>query len=193
MARAHTTTPRPEKAEEIAELRTALEKAQAVILTDFRGLTVAEINTLRAKLRDAGADYRVVKNRLMVIAGKAAGLPDLGAMLEGPTGAAFAASDAVAAAKAVQDFIRATRKLSVKGSVVSGVVYNEAQTKALSELPSRQQLLAKAVGSIAAPLSGLVGVLSALPRNLVYALDQIRQRQEAALVATTASVATTGS
>jgi large subunit ribosomal protein L10 len=180
MARTHTTTPRPEKAEEIADLRATLEKSHAVILTDFRGLTVAEINTLRAKLREAGAEYRVVKNRLMVIAGKSAGLPNLGAMLEGPTGAAFATGDPVTAAKAVQDFIRATRKLSVKGSVVSGVVYDEAKTKVLSELPSRKELLAKAVGSIASPLSGLVGVLSALPRNLVYALDQIRQKQEAA-------------
>jgi large subunit ribosomal protein L10 len=180
MARAHTSTPRPEKSEEVAELRATLEKSAAVILTDFRGLTVAEINTLRAKLRETGAEYRVVKNRLMVIAGKSVGLPNLGAMLEGPTGAAFALRDPVSAAKAIQDFIRATRKLSVKGSVVSGVVYNEAQTKTLSELPSRQELLAKAVGSIAAPLSGLAGVLSGLPRKLVYALDQIRQKQEAA-------------
>jgi large subunit ribosomal protein L10 len=180
MARAHTATPRPGKAEGVTELRAAIEGSQAIILTDFRGLTVAEITSLRAKLRDAGAQYRVVKNRLMVIAGKAAGLPDLGAMLEGPTGAVFATADAVTAAKAVQDFIRATRKLAVKGSVVSGAVYNETQTKALSELPTRPELLAKAVGSIAAPLSGLAGVLSALPRNLVYALDQMRQKQEAA-------------
>lgn len=172
--------PRPEKVSEVAELEARLNKAQAVILTDFRGLTVAEITALRGKLREVGAEYRVVKNRLMGIAGKAAGLPDLGGMLEGPTAAAFATGDPVAAAKAIQEFIRQTRKLSVKGSIVSGQVYNEARTRTLAELPGRQELLARAVGSIAAPLAGLAGVLSALPRNLVYALDQIRQKQSAA-------------
>ena len=172
--------PRPEKVDEVERLQKRLRAAAAVILTDFRGLTVGEITALRGKLREAGAEYRVVKNRLLAIAGKASGIDGLEAYLAGPTAAAFAATDPVAAAKAIQEFIRQTRKLVVKGSVVEGRVFNESQTKALAELPGRRELIARVVGGIASPLAGLQGVLSGLPRKLVYALDQIRQQRPAA-------------
>jgi len=133
--------PRPEKVTEVELLETRLRRAAGVILTDFRGLTVAEISTLRGKLRDAGAEYRVVKNRLFGIATKALGIEGLGPYLEGPTAAAFASRDPVAAAKVIQEFIRQTRKLVVKGSVVAGRVYDEAQTKTLAELPGRHGLV----------------------------------------------------
>lgn len=169
--------PREEKVNEVERLQERLRSAAAVILTDFRGLTVGEITTLRGKLRAAGADYRVVKNRLLAIAGKGSGIEGLDAYLTGPTAAAFAAADPVAAAKAIQEFIRQTRKLVIKASVVDGRVYNEVQTKALADLPGRTQLLARLVGGVAAPLAGLQGVLSGLPRKLVYALDQVRQQR----------------
>jgi large subunit ribosomal protein L10 len=172
--------PRPEKTAEVEGLQQRLRRANAVILTDFRGLTVSEITQLRGRLRDAGAEYRVVKNRLLGIAGKAAGIDDFGPMLEGPTAAAFTAADPVAAAKVLQEFSRQTRKLAIKGSIVDGRLYDEVRTRALADLPGRQELLARAVGGIAAPLAAMVGVLSALPRNLVYALDQIRRQREAA-------------
>ncbi len=171
---------RPEKVTEVERLEARLQKASAVILTDFRGLTVGEITTLRGKLREVSAEYRVVKNRLLGIAGKAAGFEGLVPYLEGPTAAAFTSADPVAAAKVIQEFIRQTRKLVIKGSVVSGQVYNEAQTKALADLPGRNELLARVVGGIAGPLAGLQGVLAGLPRKLVYALDQVRQQREAA-------------
>jgi len=171
---------RPEKVSEVAQLEARLKKANAVILTDFRGLTVGEISTLRGKLREAGVEYRVVKNRLLGIAGKAAGIEGLAPFLEGPTAAAFTANDPVNAAKIIQEFIRQTRKLTVKGSIVAGHVYDEAQTKTLADLPSRQHLLAHVVGSIAAPLAGLASVLAGVPRKLVYALDQVRQQRSAA-------------
>ncbi|HET8679915.1 MAG TPA: 50S ribosomal protein L10, partial [bacterium] len=156
--------PRADKVNEVERLQQRLKGAAAVILTDFRGLTVGEITTLRGKLRAAGADYRVVKNRLLAIAGKGSGIEGLEAYLTGPTAAAFAATDPVAAAKAIQEFIRQTRKLVIKASVVEGQVFNEAQTKALAELPGRAQLLARLVGGVAAPIAGLQGVLSGLPR-----------------------------
>ncbi len=168
---------RPEKVDEVTQLEAKLKKASAVILTDFRGLTVREISTLRGKLREAGVEYRVVKNRLLGIAGKTAGIDGLTPFLEGPTAAAFTPSDPVAAAKIIQEFIRQTRKLAVKGSIVAGHVYDGAHTKALADLPSRQQLLAQVLSGIAAPLVGLASVLSGLPRNLVYALDQLRQQR----------------
>jgi large subunit ribosomal protein L10 len=172
--------PRPEKVTEVEQLQGRLTKATAVILTDFRGLTVGEITQLRGKLRDAGVEYRVVKNRLLGIAGRAAGVEDLGTLLEGPTAAAFASGDPVAAAKIIQEFSRLSRKLAIKGSIVSGHVYNEARTRALADLPSRQELLARVVGGIAAPLTGFAGVLAALPRGLVIGLDQLRKQREAA-------------
>lgn len=171
--------PRPEKVDEVGRLQGRLRNASAVILTDFRGLTVGEITVLRGRLRAAGAEYRVVKNRLLAIAGQAAGIDGLAPYLEGPTAAAFVSTDPIAVAKAIQEFIRQTRKLVIKGSVVAGHVYDEAQTKALAELPGRSELLARVVGSIAGPLAGLQAVLSGLPRNLVYALDQVRRQREA--------------
>lgn len=171
---------RPEKVKEVETLAERLRRAQAVILTDFRGLTVGEITQLRTRLREAGAEYRVVKNRLLGIAGRAGGLPDFGPILEGPTAAAFVHGDPVAAARILQEFSRLSRKLAIKGSLVEGHVYDEARTRALADLPSRPELLARVVGGIAAPLAGLAGVLSGLPRNLVYALEQIRKQREAA-------------
>lgn len=168
---------RPEKVDEVSQLEAKLAKASAVILTDFRGLTVGEISTLRGKLREAGVEYRVVKNRLLAIAGKSVGIDGLTPLLEGPTAAAFSPGDPVAAAKIIQEFIRQSRKLAVKGSIVAGHVYDEAHTKALADLPGRQQLLAQVVGCIAAPLAGLASALSGLPRNLVYALDQLVQQR----------------
>jgi large subunit ribosomal protein L10 len=170
---------RPEKVDEVAQLETRLKKASAVILTDFRGLTVGEISALRSRLREAGVEYRVVKNRLMGIAGRSVGVEGLTPFLEGPTAAAFAADDPVAAAKIIQDFIRQTRKLTVKGSIVAGHVYSDAQTKALADLPSRQSLLTQVVGGIAAPLTGLASALSGLPRKLVYAVDEVRRQRSA--------------
>lgn len=172
--------PRPEKASEVERLGARLGQASTVILTDFRGLTVREITALRGKLREAGAEYRVVKNRLLGIAARAAGIEGLGQMLEGPTAAAFTSGDPVAVARVLQEFSRQTRKLALKGSIIAGRPYGEAQTRALAELPGRQELLARTIGSIAAPLARLSGVLVALPRNLVYALDQIRQQRSAA-------------
>ncbi len=172
--------PRPDKVNEVERLQERLRGAVAVILTDFRGLTVGEITVLRGKLREAGAEYRVVKNRLLAIAGKASGIEGLEPYLAGPTAVAFAAADPVAAAKAIQEFIRQTRKLVIKASVVDGRVFDASQTKVLAELPGRPELIARVVGGIAGPLAGLQAVLSGLPRKLVYALDQIRQQRPAA-------------
>lgn len=172
--------PRPEKTAEVEQLEAKLRAAGGVILTDFRGLTVGEITTLRGKLREAGAEYRVVKNTLFALAAKSIGVEGLEPYLAGPTAAAFVRHDPAAAAKIIQEFIRQTRKLTIKGSVISGQTYNEARTKALADLPSRQELTARVVGGIAAPLTGLVATLSALPRNLVYALEQVRQQRSAA-------------
>ncbi len=171
---------RPEKVSEVASLEERLKKSNAVILTDFRGLTVGELTALRARLREAGGEYRVVKNRLFGIAARAAGIDELGACIEGPTAAAFVDEDPGAVARILLEFTRQTRKLAVKGGILSGSVIDGAGARSLADLPTRPVLLARVVGGVAAPLSGLGGVLKGLPRALVIALEEIRKQREAA-------------
>ena len=171
---------RPEKVSEVEALRDRLGRAQTVVLTDFRGLTVGEIGQLRAKLRAAGVEYRVVKNRLLRIAARDAGIEGLDALLEGPTAAAFGYDDPVAAAKIIHDFIRQMRKLETKGGVIDHRTVTAPEIRRLADLPPRQVLLALLAGGIAGPLAGLMTVLGGVPRALVTTLDQVRQQREAA-------------
>ncbi len=171
---------RPEKVAEVEALRERLARAQAVVLTDFRGLTVAEITQLRAKLRDAGVEYRVVKNRLMLLAAREAGIPGLDAYLEGPTAAAFGYADPVTPARIIYEFIRQMRKLEAKGGVMDRRAVSAQQVRQLADLPPRGILLGQVAGGMCAPLYGLVHVLAGVPRALVYALEQIRLQKTAA-------------
>ena len=171
---------RPEKVSEVETLRQRLSRAQTIVLTDFRGLTVGEMGQLRGKLREAGVEYRVVKNRLLRIAARDADIEGLDAYLEGPTAVAFGYDDPVAAAKIIHDFIRQMRKLETKGGVIDHRAVTAAEIKRLADLPPRQVLLAQLAGGIARPLAGMVTVLSGVPRGLVVVLDQIRQQREAA-------------
>ncbi len=171
---------RPDKVNEVEALRERLGRAQTIVLTNFRGLTVGEMGQLRAKLREAGVEYRVVKNRLLRIAARDAGIEGLDPYLEGPTAAAFGTDDPVAAAKIIHDFIRQMRKLETKGGVIDRRAVTAAEIKRLADLPPRQVLLAQLVGGIASPLTGMMTVLSGVTRGLVIALDQIRQQREAA-------------
>lgn len=171
---------RPEKVSEVEALKDRLSRARAVVLTDFRGLTVAEINQLRARLREASVEYRVVKNRLLRIAAREAGIEGLDRYLEGPTGVAFGYEDPVLPAKIIHDFIRQMRKLETKGGVVDRRAVTPQEIRALADLPPRPVLLAQLVGSIQGPLYGLMNVLAGPARGLVVALDQIRRSREAA-------------
>ncbi len=171
---------RPEKVSEVEVLKERLQRARAVVFTDFRGLTVKEITQLRARLREAGVEYRVVKNRLMRIAARQAGIAGLESYLEGPTAAAFGYDDPVAPARVVHEFIRQMRKLEAKGGVVEGRPLTAQQVRQLADLPPRGVLLAQVAGGMRAPLQGLASVLAGVPRALVYVLEQIRQQREAA-------------
>lgn len=171
---------RPEKVSEVETLKDRLSRARTVVLTDFRGLTVAEINQLRARLREARVEYRVVKNRLLRIAAREAGIEGLDRYLEGPTGAAFGYEDPVLPAKIIHDFIRQMRKLETKGGVVDRRAVTPQEIRALADLPPRPVLLAQLAGSIQGPLYGLMNVLTGPGRGLVVALDQIRRGREAA-------------
>ncbi|MCS7173393.1 MAG: 50S ribosomal protein L10 [Armatimonadetes bacterium] len=170
--------PKPEKVQAVQELRDRLQRVRGLVLTDFRGLSVPEMESLREALRRNGVELRVVKNTLFGLAAQEAGLTGMEAFLEGPTAVAFAYDDPTVPARTVMEFIRQHRKLEVKGGLVEGRVLDAAGVRALAELPSRGELLARVVGGIQAPLGGLVRVLTGLQRNLVYVLDQIREKRE---------------
>ncbi len=164
--------PRPKKVAVVAELREALGHSKGVLLTNYRGLTVAEITSLRRKLREVGAEYHVTKNTLLVRAfGEVP--PGLEAYLQGPTAIAVCRNDPVPAAKVLLDSFRDLRKpdVTVKAGYVDGRVLDGDQVVALSKLPPRTVILGQAVGTIQAPLSNFVGTLSGVLSEFVRTLQ----------------------
>jgi large subunit ribosomal protein L10 len=173
------TEPRPDKVAEVEALEERLRNSSIVILTDYRGLTVGEIGTLRGKLRGASLEYRVAKNTLLSRAAERVGVVGLEPHLTGPTAVVFGNDDPGVPARVLQDFIRQFRKLEIKGGVVEGHALDAAGVQALATLPGKPELLARVVGAVQGPLFSLVMVLNAAPRGLVTALDAIRKRREA--------------
>lgn len=165
--------PRPEKVAVVAEVRERLQGADAAILTEYRGLAVKELATLRRSLSDAGGDYRIYKNTLVRFAARDLGLDDLEAMLTGPTAIAFVNGDAVAVAKALRDFAKTNPALVVKGGLLADRVLSARDAGALADVAPREVLLARIAGGLAAPMVQFAGLLQALPRNLAYGLKAL--------------------
>jgi large subunit ribosomal protein L10 len=172
--------PRPEKVATVDEIATKLTDAPAVFLTEYRGLTVSAMATLRGALRDAGAEHKVYKNTLARFAAAKAGLDALQELLVGPTALTFTGQDSVAAAKALRDVARTNPALVIKGGALGTSLLSAADITALAELPSREELLARFAGALQAPLAKTAGVLAALPRNFAYGLAALIDRQSAA-------------
>lgn len=168
----------PEKAGKVAELKDLLSSSKGAVLVDYCGLTVAEDTELRSKMREAGVKYMVAKNTFIRIAAKEAGVEGLDSYLEHNTAVAFSAEDPVAPAKILNDFSKDHKALEIKAGILDGKVIALDEVKALAELPSRDELLAKLVGSMQAPISGLVNVLQGTIRNFVYTLEAVRQKKE---------------
>ena len=171
--------PNQEKVELVSELLEELKNSSALLMTDYRGLRVTEIQGLRKKLRDVGADYKVVKNTLFLRAAQANGDEGLEGVLAGPTAVAFVRDDPVASAKVIVDYLREHKAMSVKGGYVEGRVYGADQIVALSKVPPRDQLRAMMVGSIQAPLVGLVGTLQGVLSGVVFTLQAIADQKSA--------------
>ena len=148
-----------------------------MFFTDYRGLTVMELRTLRRALRKESADYAIVKNTLYGIAIGDERRAQLKSVLEGPTGVAFAKDDPAGVAKVLTQFANESKKLAIKAALVDGLLYDRAQIEALSRVPPRLELLAKLVGSLKSPLSGIVGVLAGNQRKLVQLLEAIRVKK----------------
>lgn len=168
---------RAEKGQIIDSVKQTLEKSSIVVVSHYRGLTVDEINTLRAQLRGAGSGMRVVKNTLARLALKDTPFEGVTEFLSGPTALAYS-DDPVGPCKVLTEFAKKHDKLVVLGGMMEGDVLKPADIDKLSKLPSRELLVAKMLGTMQAPLTNLVQVLNAVPGGLARALDQIRSKKE---------------
>ncbi|MCK5861779.1 MAG: 50S ribosomal protein L10 [Candidatus Hydrogenedentes bacterium] len=169
--------PTPQKEAAVAEIKELISNNSIAIMTQYVGINVDQATALRKKLRETGTTFKVFKNTLSRIALRELGIEDAADMMEGPTVWAFC-DDPVAPAKVLKDFAKEAPFVIMRGGILDGVPVSDAQMNELAALPSHEQLVAQVVGTIAMPLRNTVGVLSALPRNLVNALDQIRQQKE---------------
>lgn len=177
--------PTERKDKSIQELRSRVEASPNFFLTDYRGLTVGELRTLRISLRKNASHYAVVKNTLFSKAIGDEKLAQLGKLLEGPTGIAFVGEDVVAAAKALVQFANESKKLRIKAGLIDGVFFDLAKIEALSKVPSRPELLSKLVGSLKSPLQGIVAVLAGNNRKLVQLLAAIQTKKSETPIAAT--------
>jgi large subunit ribosomal protein L10 len=165
----------------VTELADRLRSAQSLIVTDYRGLSVKEIDDLRTKLLEHGVRYKVVKNTLTKLAAEQAGAKDLLELLDGPTAIAFLEPDAdpAAAAKVLNDIAGTSRILIIRGGVLEGKPITEADVKNLASLPPTDVLRAQLAGALAAPLATIVGLFTAPLRDLVNVIDaRIKQLEE---------------
>ena len=174
--------PTQAKRESIDSLVELLKKSNAVFITEYRGLTVKKISVCRKNIRQAGGEMKVCKNTLMRIALTECGMIQAPELDFGPNGYVLSYGDAAAVAKAIRDFSKekGNEALVVKGAILDGKLLTKEQVFALADLPSREQLLAQVVGTIAGPLRGLVTVLSGPARGLVTCLGQIKDKKDAA-------------
>jgi large subunit ribosomal protein L10 len=169
---------RDQKAVAIEEIATQIDESHAIFAVDYRGISVPQVAELRAKLRDADATFKVVKNSLTERAADQAGAETLKDYLAGPTALTFVRGDAATAAKAIADYAKATQLLPFKGGVMDGSALDVDQLRSLSRLPSREVLYGQLVGVVASPVGGLVRSLAALVGGLASALGQVQQKKE---------------
>ena len=164
------------KKQTVEGIKEKIQKSKSVIFVNYMGLTVEEDTNLRNELRKGGVEYKVLKNTLVKKAFNDLGITDCDAYLEGPTAVAFGYEDEVTAAKIITENVTKLKKISVKAGYVDGAAINENGVKALASLPSKEVLLAKMLGSLQSPITGLAGSLSGIIRKLVYALSGVKDK-----------------
>ncbi len=169
---------REQKSAAIAEIAGHIEESEAIFAVDYRGITVEQIAELRAKLREADASFKVVKNSLTERAADQSGVEPLKGYLVGPTALTFVRGDVAMAAKAVADYAKTTQLLPFKGGMMGGEEIEVEQIRALSRLPARDVLYGQLVGIVASPVGGLVRSLNALLSGVAVALGQVQQKKE---------------
>lgn len=168
-----------EKQQYVAELKESLASACVGVIVSYKGITVAEDTKLRKDLREAGDTYRVVKNTLLSRALKDAGIEGLDHVLEGTTAIAYSSDNYVSGAKILSAFAEKNKTFEIKAGFVDGAAVDAAAVKELAELPSKEILVAKALGGLNAPITGFVTVLNGTLKGLVVALNAIAEKQAA--------------
>lgn len=170
---------REEKAKIISEISEKISKAKRIVLADFTKMTVAEVNELRRELKNAGVDYKVVKNTLLRIAmGNVGGYDGLFKYLEGPTAVAFGYDDSSLPVKLIKKVRSKFDKPLVKAIFIDGQVYDGSKLDELANLPSKNDIIAGIIGSISAPANGIVWALNSVLSELVFVIDAIAKKLE---------------
>ncbi len=172
----HTTKLQQHKIDSVEAIKKNLGEAHDFVFADYRGLTVSQITELRSRLRERNAELRVVKNNHAKLAFQQMQLPDVSEYFVGPTAVAIARTDSAPVVKALFDFGR-EGPVTVKGSLISGVVFDASQTEAYSKLPSRDELIAKLMGTMQAPLQNFVYVLNGVTTKLARTLQAVADKK----------------
>ncbi|MDD2498842.1 MAG: 50S ribosomal protein L10 [Desulfitobacteriaceae bacterium] len=164
------------KEQAVNEIKQNIDQSAFSVLTDYRGLDVAEVTELRAKLREAGVTYKVAKNTLIKLAAHDLGIMDVDEHLEGPTAIAFSV-DPVVTAKILTEFAKNHKDLEIKTGLLDKKQVSVDGIKELAKLPPKEILLGQVLGAMQTPLYGFAGSLAGVMRKFVYALDQIREQK----------------
>src|SRR5438067_6415207 len=164
----------------VKELQELFTSSPVLIFTDYRGLSVSDITNLRRQLREKGVEYHVTKNTLTTLAADKAGLGDMGTLLDGPTAIAFIGDDIPGATKVLTDFVRTSRILQIRGGLMGHTLISADQVSDLTKLLTREQYIARVLGSMQSPISGMVGALSGVIRNFMNVMqarvDQLKEQ-----------------
>ncbi len=169
---------KPEKKAAVEELKEKFSQCESMVFTDFVGLDVETMTELRNQLREAGVDYKVVKNTLASIAADECEIEEVKEYFVGPTAIAFGQEDAVSPAKVLVDFAEEHSELEIKAGYLNESIIGRDKLESLADIPSRDVLLGQAVAGIQAPIAGLVRVLNGNIQGLVQALEQIKEKKD---------------
>lgn len=172
--------PNVHNVETLGLIKEELKDINAMWVVDYRGLTVKQIQELRTQVREADASMKVYKNTLMNIALADLELPNLGAVLEGPSAFVIAGNDPVASAKVLKDFAKANKSLEIKGGMMDGAFVTAAEVEAIASLPTREELLAQIAGVISGVARGLAVSINGVPRGLAQVAKAVADQKEAA-------------
>jgi len=172
--------PSVQKESIVDEIKERLTRAGGIIMADYRGLSVKEMQELRTRVRDSGAELKIYKNRLTMIALRELAMPDLDEYLTGPTALVFVTEDPVAPAKALQDYAKAHQALEIKGGLVQSQVVGSAAMKSIASLPSREELVAKVMGMMLSPIRGFKGMANAPASAFARTVQAVADQKAAA-------------
>jgi large subunit ribosomal protein L10 len=167
--------PRPEKVQMVSQLRERMEASSAMLLSDYAGLTVEQMNKLRRNLRENQVTFLIAKNTLLKLAAESIGgeYGNLAEHWKGPTAVAFSAGDPTVPARLLYEFAKDNEQPVFKAGLVDGVVYDKTELERLAKLPARDVLLGNVVGAISSPLAALIGTIDGVMREFVGTVDAI--------------------